>query len=155
MIRSQRKLGEILVKKGLISDDKLKEALNEQARTKEFLGAILIKKRQIKEHDLLSVLSEQFGMPVVSLQNKYIDWDVARSFSASLILDYKCMPFQRNDSSVTIAITNPLDAWVLKKAEEEARGLEIKFVLVSQEDINEALSRYQKYMRWGISKWFR
>lgn len=151
MIRSQKKLGEILMAKGLISSEQLKAALEEQQKTGEFLGKILLKKNQLKEKDLLEALSEEFNIPYMSLKYKYIDWRLAKQFSSTLILDYKCFPIAKDEWSVSIAITNPLDVWALKKAEEEARGLKLKLVLVPEGDMKEIIQRYQQYLRGHIS----
>ena len=107
MIRSQKKLGEILINKGLINQERLKAGLEEQSRTKEFLGTILVKKNLIKERDLLATLSEQFNIPLISLKNKYLDWNFVKNFSASLILNHRCFPVKKDEFSVTIAIVNP------------------------------------------------
>jgi len=155
MFRIKKKLGEILIEKGLITPEQLKNALEEQARTKEFLGKILLDRNQIKEPDLLTALSEQFNIPIISLKYRYIDWEFAKSFGASLVLDYKCFPLEKDEWSVTFAITNPLDAWALKKIEEEARGLKIKLVLVSGRDILEAIQRYRQYLQRDVSGLFR
>lgn len=147
MDRRGERLGEILVRRGLINNKQLKDTLKEQQRTKEFLGLILIRRDRIKEKDLLEVLSEQFNIPFISIKYKYIDWDFVRKFSPSLILDYKCFPVRKDDWSMTIAITNPLDVWVLKKAEEETRPFKLKLILVSEEDMKGAIRRYKEYMR--------
>ncbi len=143
-----------MLEKGLITAEQLKIALDEQVMTKEFLGKILLRHGQIREEDLLAALSEQFKIPVIPLHDKYIDWNLVKSFSASLILDYRCFPVSRDENSVTVAITNPLNAWVIHKIEEEARGFPLKLVLVSQGDIDEAIHRYQQYLRQDITKWF-
>lgn len=152
MLRSAKKLGEILVERGLITDESLQGALIEQERTKEYLGAVLIRMGLVNERDLLAAVAEQFGLPVATLKNTYIDWQVVKSFSASLILDYKCLPFKKDDVSVTIAITNPLDMWVLKQAEEETRGYKMNIVLVTASDMEEAIQRYKKYVSRNILK---
>lgn len=152
MDRIQKLIGEILIEKGIINPEQLKSALEEQKTTKEFLGTILIKKSHIKEEDLLQALSVQFKVPFVRLKDKYIDWNLVKSFSSSLILDYKCFPVEKDDLSVTIAITNPLDMWAMQKCEEEARPLRLKLVLATQDDIKEATERYQQYLRGNLSK---
>ncbi len=152
MIRSQKKFGEILLAKGLITGEQLKAALAEQDRTKELLGKILLKKGQIKEPNLLEALSEQFGIPFVGLKNKYIDWNLVKTFSSSLILDYCCFPVAQDKGIVTIAIANPLDVWAIKKAEEETKGLKLKLVLVSEEDMREVIQRYKRYIQGDISR---
>jgi len=148
-------LGEILLEKGFVTAERLKEALEIQQKTKEFLGNILLREKWIKGKDLLVALSEQFDIPLVSLKNKYINWNLVKEFGSSLILEYNCIPFQSDGSSITFAITNPLDAWVLKKAEEEAMGLKTKFVLVSKADMDEVIQRVKQYMRQDITKRFK
>ncbi|MBI5150064.1 MAG: hypothetical protein HZA28_04750 [Candidatus Omnitrophica bacterium] len=152
---NQKKLsGEILVEKKLITPEQLKLALLEQATTKEFLGRILLKHKWINEKDLLVTLSERFNMPLVDLKGQYIDWKMVREFDPSLILDFHCVPLQKDARSVTMAITNPLDAWSIKKAEEEAKGLDLKFVLTSEEDIGEAIKRYRDYVQKSLTDLF-
>jgi len=151
----QRRLGEILIGKGLLTQLQLEAALERQKRTKEFLGAILLKNNLIEEKCLLEALSEQCGIPVISLKNRYIDWEFVKQFSPELILDYKCLPVEKDDWTVTVAITNPLDVWPIKKAEEEARGLKLKLALVSEEEMREAIERYREFMRKNTSKIFK
>jgi type IV pilus assembly protein PilB len=154
MPKTHKRLGEVLLEKGLITTGQLNECVQEQAKTKEFLGAILLKRGFIKEKDLLAVLSQQFDIPVYSLKDKYIDWGFVKSFSASLILDYKYFPIQKDDSSVTFATRNPLDIWALQKAEQELGGLKLRLVLVSQSDVFEATQRFKQYIRGNILKRF-
>ena len=69
----KKKIGEILIEKGLINPEQLNMALSEQKRKpNEFLGAILIRKKYIKEDSLVKVLSEQFHLPVEHLEHKYL-----------------------------------------------------------------------------------
>ncbi|MDD5194407.1 MAG: hypothetical protein PHQ96_01865 [Candidatus Omnitrophica bacterium] len=153
-IRNQKKLGEILIAKKMLSQRQLDEALREQARTKEFLGTILIRTHQIDEAQFLTAMSEQFNMPVITLTDKFIDWKLLKHFSPTLIIDYKCFPVAQGDSGLTIAITNPLDAWVLAKAEEESQGARVLFVLVTQKDMDDAIARYKQQARTNLKGLF-
>jgi type IV pilus assembly protein PilB len=152
MDKKKRLLGAILVEKGIINNEQLECALAEQARTKEFLGAILINEFQVEEKDLLKALSEQFNMPLVALKNKYIDWDFVKQFDPSFVLDSKCFPILKEKDGITIAITNPLDVWRMKKAEEATSGSKLKFALVSEEDMKDAIHRYKEYVKSNIDK---
>jgi len=143
---SEKHLGKILVEMGLVTPQQLEDALVEQRRTKEFLGSIFLRKRQLKERDLLEALSKKFKIPVASIKDRYIDWEFVKQFNSSLIFEHKCLPLQGDDVSITLAIINPLDVWMLKKAEEESGGLKLKFVLVPAREMEEALERYRKYL---------
>ncbi len=144
MGRSPKKIGEILIEKGLISPEQLEDALKDQKRTKDFLGAILIKSGSIKEDDLSRVLSEQYGIPFISIRYDYIDWDFVGRFSPALILENKCFPLKSGEYHITVAITNPLDALAIKRAEEETKGYKLRLVLISVTDMREAIQRYKE-----------
>jgi len=152
MEKIQKQLGEILISRGVINQKKLAEALEAQKKSREFLGAILLKRRYIKEAHLLEALAEQFSIPVVGLKDRYLNWELLKQFSPSLILEYKCFPVEKDDFSVTMAITNPMDVWALKKCEDEARPLKLKFALTSHEDMDDAIGRYRRYMRGDITR---
>jgi type IV pilus assembly protein PilB len=147
MKKSEKKLGEILLKRGIINAEQLEGALAEQKLTKEFIGSIVVKRHYIAESDLVRALAEQFNLPMISLGNSYIDWDASKQFSPSLVLDHKCLPIKKDGKSITIAIVNPLDVWAIKRAEDEARGLDTNFVLVSMTDMEEISKRYKQFMR--------
>ena len=152
MEKIQKQLGEILISKGIINQKKLADALEAQKKSREFLGAILLKKKYIREIHLLEALAEQFTIPVVILKDRYLNWEFLKQFSPSLILEYRCFPVEKDDFSVVIAITNPMDIWALKKCEEETRPLKLKFALTSHEDMDEAVERYRRYMRGDITR---
>lgn len=147
MKRKPERLGEILIARGLIISQQLETALEEQKRTDALLGEILVKRKMITEKDLLEALSNQFNIPYITIKDNYIDWDFVKEFSPSLILDYNSFPMEKDDWSVTIAITNPLDVKVLAKAEQETKGLRLKLVLVSGSDMAEVKSRYREHIK--------
>ena len=152
MDKKKKLLGAILIENGIINNEQLEYALAEQARTKEFLGAILINEFQIEEKDLLKALAEQFNIPLVALKNKYIDWNFVKQFNPSFVLDSKCFPILKDKDGITVAITNPLDAWSMKKAEEATSGYKLKFALVSGEDMKDAIRRYKEYVKKNMNK---
>lgn len=147
MKRSEKKLGAILVDSGVITETQLEDALEEQKITKEYLGAILVNKQYASETNILKALALQFNLPVISVKNIKIDWNLTKQFSPSLVLQDKCFPIKKEEFSITVAIINPLDAFVLKRAEDESRGLRVRFVLVSLADMEELIRQYKQFMR--------
>ncbi len=145
-------LGELLIQKKLLTKSQLDTALEEQKATRDFLGAILVRRRMILEQDLMRVLSEQFRMPCLELKPDLIDWTVAMRFTPSLVVDHLCLPFKQDDSGVTIAIANPLDAEAVSRCEEQVKGTRVKPVLVSMADIQRALKAYNERMADRIKK---
>ncbi len=142
----KKRIGEILVEKGLINQATLEKALEEQRYTKEFLGTILVRWGYIEEDDLLMVLSEQFNIPFVKTDYFYLDKNLLKRFSPSLIFDAQCVPIKADEFSITFAIINPLEVWVIRKAEEEAGAFKVKLVLVGQQQMQELLKRCRQLL---------
>jgi len=146
-------LGEILVKKGLISEQRLQLALDEQKKTKDFLGVVLVKLGYVREIDLAKALSEQFDMPFVDLSGEYVDWNIAMHFSPTLVTELNCFPYKYHiQKGYVAAIVNPLDAAAMGRAEDEAKGEKVKFVLVTMSAMKEAVQNYQRQAATRIKK---
>lgn len=146
------RLGEILIAKKLITEAQLNVALIDQQLSKEFLGSILVRRKFIAEDELLKALAEQFQIPYVRLKDQYIDWNVAMRFSSSLVVDHACLPIHQDEKGITVAITNPLDAGIVSKAEAEAKGDRIRLILVAPQEMNEAIKSYRQHMKTKIKK---
>jgi type IV pilus assembly protein PilB len=146
----RKRLGEILVQKKLITEEQLAECLEEQKFTKDYLGSILLKKRLLKEDELMKALSEQFDMPIVSLKTLYIDWSVCLRFAAIVTTEQKVFPIRADESSLTVAISNPLDVIAVSKIEEQARPKKLKFVLVTHAELMEFIQECKKRAKGSI-----
>ena len=150
MSGEHKRIGEILIEKGLITEAQLHDALMEQQVNSKFLGQILISKNLITKDDLIESLAHQFGIPLVDIKNQYIDMELARKFSSSLILDHKCFPLIQDETSVTVAIINPLDALAISMIEEACVPRKVKLVLVKEEDIKDVLLSFRQYINKSI-----
>src|ERR1700704_3426132 len=73
-----RRLGDLLVAEGLITDEQLRQALHEQKGKTDKLGTILVGKGFISEEQLIGFLSRQYGIPSITLGNLDIDADTLR-----------------------------------------------------------------------------
>ena len=68
-----KKLGEILLEKGLVSDKDIEYAVLHQQRSGKKLGDILVEDNYVGEHDLVNVLAEQHGLPFVQIRSGLYD----------------------------------------------------------------------------------
>jgi len=154
MRKKKQFLGELLVSKGYITHSQLNAVIEDQMRNKKFLGVMLVERGLIDEEDLLRALAEQFDIECAYLNNDDIDWDLAIGFSSNLIADHKCLPIQADDDTLTLAITNPLDAWVMDKAEHEVAPKKLKIILTTISCMDVAIKEYRKRsIRKMMNKW--
>ncbi len=140
----QRRLGEILLARHLITARELDECLIEQARTKEFFGQILVRRGIIREKDLMGALSEQSGLPLVNLREVYVDWELALTYVTCILSDKKFLPIRQDDLSVTVAISNPLDVASVSSIEAFVRPKKLKMVLANASDLKMLIDECEK-----------
>ena len=109
------KIGEALIKSGLISTTDLEIALEEQAKTKERLGDIVIKMGFVNSEDMAPFLAEHFKLPFVDLKTFYkeIKPQVIKLVSEELARRFSLIPIRIDDNKLTLAMFDPLDVVAL------------------------------------------
>jgi type IV pilus assembly protein PilB len=152
MEKSTKKIGEILIEKGMITEAQLHDALSDQRLSDKFLGVILKDKGLVTDKEIAEALSDQFGIPVVDLKQEHIDLELARKYSTSLVIDHKCFPLRQDEYSVTVAVINPLNAVAISKIEEEASPRKVNLVIASEADLNELIKNYRQYISESIQR---
>ena len=134
-------LGELLVERGLLTLDELKQALDEQKRTGEMLGTTLTSLGLLSIDQLLPVLAEQMGMPYVRLSQIRIPPEVLAKVPPKFASHYHLVPIALTEGVLQVAIVDPFDVQTL----DELRLLldcDVKPVLSSQREIEEAIQRH-------------
>lgn len=134
------KIGEILVKSGIITHEQLNEAMKVQPHTGELLGRILIRMGFVDEKTLLTALAKQFDIPFINLKNVEIDPNAVKNVPVKFALHYKLMPIKFEGNTLTIAISNPLDMWPQEDIKLHL-GFDVKTALACKDDIMEAVKR--------------
>jgi len=152
MRKNWKKIGQMLIDKGLITEEQLKEALESQKETNQFLGRILVEKGFIKEEDLLSTLSGQLDIPVICLKDKYIDYQWLEKFPLSAIFDHHCLPFKEEEENIWVAMSNPLKVEAISAIQKVSVGKKVKPAITSHEEMEEALARCRHYFREKIKR---
>jgi len=139
MARRER-LGEFLVRYGVIRPEQLRVALEHQVRAGTLLGETLVALGFVTREVLLERLADFYGVRFVSLRLNPPDPAAARLVSARLAHRYRLIPIMRRGGRLTVAMANPADV----AAEDEVRaltGLEVDPVLADSDEIGEAIGR--------------
>ncbi len=139
-----KRVGELLVEKGMITPQQLDSALEAQRTTHEFLGAVLVSQGSVSEEDLLRALADQFGMPFTRLEAEAVDWEAAARLARPFLLERRCFPLRMDAGGVTAAISNPLDAETISEMEKEAGFHKVRWVLMPTADIVNAIQELRR-----------
>ncbi len=109
MARRQKKLGEILVRWGLLPANSLQDALEYAVNHGKRVGEALVELELCSEDDVCKALAAQFDMPYVDLTQDVIDRSVLDLIPHNLIRHHLVLPIAKKDGRVRVVITDPLD----------------------------------------------
>jgi len=138
----RKQLGERLIDKGLLTEDQLELALQEQKKCGEPLGKIL-QLDYVSEEAITSVLAEQAGVEKVEIDSYHIPREVLDLIPCSLARKLKLMPLSLNDSQLTIAMANPFDIAAVEEI-ERLTGCYIDIKISTESEILKAIKSYYK-----------
>ena len=136
------RIGEILIRKKLITEIQLDEALKEQKESGDFLGDVLVRKGFVSEKNFLESLAGQFNTTFVELGKVMINPQIDKMIPKRLVWQHKVMPIEMRNSVLLIAFSNPLDMWPLSDLQEKLKLTEVKFVLAARNDVLKTIERY-------------
>jgi len=141
MFNSEKQLGQILVIQGKLDADDLELALREHHKTGERLGTILVKMGLVSEEDVLRALAEQLQLPFVRLSEVQIPKEVIEKIPAKIVSHYNLVPLEQSNGTLRVAVSDPLDVHTLDDLRLILKT-EVEPVVALPKDINEAIKRY-------------
>lgn len=103
------RLGDMLIRKGLISEQQLNQALIESRTSGERLGEVLLRRQWLFEDELARTLATQLDLPYVNLTATGVDRAVARMLPAPIGLRFAAIPIGVHAGSVRVAFADPTD----------------------------------------------
>jgi type II secretory ATPase GspE/PulE/Tfp pilus assembly ATPase PilB-like protein len=136
------KLGEALQQLNLLTEEQLLAALEKQKQNRRLqLGQILIQMGIIDESTLKGTLAKKLGIPYVNLSKFNFDPNAIRLVSSALARKQTLMPLCLYDSSLVVALEDPLNAKALEEVQFQSQ-MKIVPAMASREDILAAVHTY-------------
>ncbi len=137
-----RRIGQIFVDLGFITEDQLELLLEEQKRRPgELLGKVAESLGYVTDEQLAQALAEQMGMRVVNLSEMNIMPDVLAKITEPMAQMYRIVPLEFSDNTLTIAMCDPQKLTI----RDELRtflGYDIKAMVATEREIAKALAKY-------------
>ena len=140
---ARKKLGEMLVEAGVLSEQKLRMALNEQRRWGGTLGRTLVETKAISESELVRVLSLQLGLQSVDLDTVQIDPTVLELVPADFAEQHSLIPFAQTMEFLDVAMAEPTNLGVIDELRIRTQ-LTIRPYLTGPKMIERALARHYR-----------
>lgn len=138
---SKMRLGDLLVTRGIISNDDLLEVLAKQKTTGKRLGEILIDEKYVCEEDILNVLEIQLGIERVILNSTKVDKEAVYSIPENLARRYNLIPISIEDNIIKVVMNDPLNIIAIDDV-EIATGYEVEPIIATKAEIIDHIERY-------------
>ncbi|MBG83302.1 MAG: ATPase [Phycisphaerae bacterium] len=136
-------LGEMLLKRNLISQSDLDRALEQQSQGghEKLLGEVLQQIGAVSEANVLEVIAEGYGVPFVDQVARIADPRALDALPRDFIEEHRVLPMFLVRDTLTVAVSEPANLYLV---EEIARisGYDIKIVAATRSDIESAIQSY-------------
>ena len=143
-----RRIGELLVGKGVVSEDQVRIALMEQRHRKEHLGRILVRLGFATEAVIRDVLGGALGYASVDLSKVLIDSDVVKLIPKEVARRYLmlALTYEASTKRLTVAMADPFNVIAM----DQVRALldsemEIRPLLAGEAELNKAIDQFYGY----------
>jgi len=141
MGKYRKRIGELLVEAGYITQEQMDKALREQKLTGEKLGEILIKNGWITREELDQALASQIGVSRFDLSSYIIDLEVIRLVPENFARQYKLIPVFKVENTLTVAMTEPTNVFVIDEL-QKLTGCIIEPVMADEMAVHKAHEQY-------------
>jgi type IV pilus assembly protein PilB len=134
------RIGELLVREGLIGPDQLAAALHDARHNNNRVGYSLVKLGFVQEAELTRTLARQYRVPAVDLDRVVIDPKIVRLVPAAQALKHLVLPLRRVGRTLTVAMANPTDGGAIDNLKFITRH-DIEPVIVGEYTLRKHLER--------------
>lgn len=141
--RERMRLGDLLIKQNVLTEDELKKALELQKGSGKKIGEVLVDNGFITEDMIVRALQMQLGLKVVQLTGVTIPKEVRNLVSVDLLKKYTCIPFELdpyNANILHLAMADPMDMAAIDDI-SIVTNLQVEPYIASTRDVLAAIDR--------------
>ena len=132
---TKKRLGEMLIEGGLITEDQLSKALIDQRKSGLQLGKFLVREGIVLEDQIVELVCAQLNLNKYHVRNYPLDMNLNDVIPADIAAKYEVIPLKKNDFLITLAMMNPMDIKSLD-AIEVFVNKEVETVMCTEQEFN-------------------
>jgi type IV pilus assembly protein PilB len=145
------KILEILKSQEGFDENRFNEALKIQKEKGGSLGKILIESGVVTQKEFMLILSKQLNIPPINLNHYKLDPALIQLFPEKIIRDHKIVPLSKVGSTVTVAVTDPLDVFVLDRL-KAITDYHFEIVLTTEENVKAVFEGFYSGRGFDLKK---
>ena len=135
------KLGDLLLKQKLITQEQLEAALKLQREEGGKIGEALVRVGAVSESDITETLSQQFGVPSIDLAHFEIDPAVIKVVPGEVARKYGVLPVNKTGATLTIAMGDPTNVFAMDDI-KFMTGYNVEPVVASEIALRKAIDKH-------------
>jgi type IV pilus assembly protein PilB len=150
--RERRRLGDILVESGLLTQDQLEQALREQRvptadGKRRRLGQVVSELGFANERQVAEALAKLLGLKMIDLSKVIPAPDIVQILPESVARRHRVIVLEKTDNRVVVAAAEPTDVLAMDDVKAHTRSNEIQVLVATESQINDQLNR-----AWSLSQ---
>ena len=135
------RLGELLVKRGLITQAQLTKGAEHSEEEGGALSTALVKLNFISDADLTAYLQKEYRLPLVDPAGMDLPGEVIRLIPVALVNRHHLVPISLSGSSLTIAMSDPSNLVAMNEV-KFLTGYDVKVAVAATSSVTAAISRF-------------
>ncbi len=141
MVRSIKRIGEILRDFDYITKEEFDKALEKQkeSTSDKKLGELLVEMGYITEHELIQVLEFQMGIPHANLSEYFLDPALSQYVPENIARRHLTVPLEKKEDVLKVVMSDPTDLVAIDDI-ERVSGLVVRPLIGGPSEIKEALN---------------
>jgi len=138
-MRAKQRLGEILVKKGVLTEEMLAKILEDQKKTNLKFGQYLIRQGILQERQIIDLLCEQLNIRRYQINEFPLDLELVRFIPMDFAQKNLVVPLKMQGNLLTVGIVDPLEIRIFDHI-EKLTNMEVEPVICSEMEVNQLIS---------------
>ena len=135
------RIGDILVRSGVITQEQLEKALERQRKTGKRLGSVLVELGFITEEELLKFLSDRFRVPAMNVTEDQVDENVLSLIPRDMAQRHMILPIRREGRKLILGMVDPADLYAMEDVRFKT-GFDVEPVVMSESNMIRLLDKF-------------
>ena len=138
-----KQLGDVLLEQGLLTEEQLAAAVQEQRRVGRGLGRVLVDNGWVTEGQLVAALAQQIGLEFVDLTEHPVDVTAVARVPEAVARRHAALPVGYSDGALVVAMADPANILAVDDI-RSLTGLAVHTVVATRADLMAAIDKHHR-----------
>lgn len=143
-IKLRKRLGDLLVDEGMITEAQVNQALARQRETGRKFGDVLIQLGFLTEKSMLDFLSQQLSIPLIDLNQEHIDSEIVQILPEVHARRLRALVVHKDFDNVTVAMSDPANLEAQESLLKLLGNYQLHFAVCADTQLIDSFDRYYR-----------